>query len=36
MDMIRLPKLALQYQPTGRRDIGRPRIRWKDQKHLQI
>jgi hypothetical protein len=23
MDRIRLPKLALQYQPSGRRDIGR-------------
>jgi hypothetical protein len=32
MDRSRLPKLAFQYQPLGRRDIGRPRRRWRDRK----
>ena len=31
----RLPKQALQYQPKGRRNIGRPRKRWRDQLHLE-
>jgi hypothetical protein len=31
MDMKRLQRMVLQYHPTGRRDIGRPRRRWKDQ-----
>lgn len=31
IDMNRLQRLALQYQPTGKRDIGRPRRRCKDQ-----
>jgi len=26
---------ALQYQPKGRRNIGRPRKRWRDQLHLE-
>jgi hypothetical protein len=34
MDRNRLPKQALQYRPKGRRDVGRPRKRWRDQ--LQI
>jgi hypothetical protein len=25
---------ALKYQPRGRRNIGRPRKRWRDQLHL--
>jgi len=31
----RLPKQALQYKPKGRRNIGRPRTRWRDQLHLE-
>ena len=28
-------KQALQYQQKGRRNIGRPRKRWRDQLHLE-
>jgi hypothetical protein len=35
MDSNRIPKQALQYKPKGRRNIGRPRKRWKDQLHLE-
>ena len=35
MDTNKLPKQALQYQPKGRRNIGRPRKRWRDQLHLE-
>jgi len=35
MGSNRLPKQALQYKPKGRRDIGRPRKRWRDQLHLE-
>ena len=35
MDTNRLPKHALQYKPNGRRNIGRPRKRWRDQLHLE-
>jgi hypothetical protein len=31
MENNRLPKLALQCQPHGKRDIGRPRRRWREQ-----
>ena len=31
MSSDRLPKQALFYNPKGKRDIGRPRTRWKDQ-----
>jgi hypothetical protein len=34
MDTNRLPKQALQYKLKGRRNIGRPRKRWRDQLHL--
>ena len=34
MDTNRLPKQALQYKPKGRRNIGRPRKRRRDQLHL--
>ena len=34
-DGHRLPKQALQYKPKGRRNIGRPRKRWRDQRHLE-
>ena len=29
-----IPKQALKYKPNGRRNIGRPRKRWRDQLHL--
>jgi len=35
METNRLPKQALQYKPTGRRNTGRPRKRWRDQLHLE-
>jgi len=35
MDTNRLPNQALQYQTKGRRNIGRPRKRWRDQLHLE-
>ena len=35
MDTKRLLKQALQYKPKGRRNIGRPRKRWRDQLHLE-
>ena len=35
MDTNRLPKQALQYKPNGRRNLGRPRKRWRDQLHLE-
>ncbi|PSN42823.1 hypothetical protein C0J52_12682 [Blattella germanica] len=30
MEDTRLPKLAFQYAPKGKRDVGRPRTRWKE------
>jgi len=35
MDTNRIPKQALQYKPKGRRNIGRPRKRWRDQLRLE-
>ena len=35
MDTNRVPKQALPYQPKGRRNVGRPRKRWRDQLHLE-
>ena len=35
MDTCRIPEQALQYKPNGRRNIGRPRKRWRDQLHLE-
>ena len=34
-DGLKLLKQALQYKPKGRRIIGRPRKRWRDQLHLE-
>ena len=36
MDTDRIPKQALQYKPKGRRNVGRPRKRWRDQLHLEV
>ena len=35
MDTNRLPKQALKYKPNGRRNIGRPKKRWRYQLHLE-
>jgi hypothetical protein len=35
MDRNRIPKQTLQYGPKGRRNIGRPRKRSRDQLHLE-
>jgi len=35
MDTKRLPKQALQYKTKVRRNIGRPRKRWRDQLRLE-
>ena len=35
MDTNKIPKQALQYKPKGRRNIGRPRKRWRDQLHFE-
>jgi hypothetical protein len=35
MDTNRISNQALQYQSKGRRIIGRPRKRWRDQLHLE-
>jgi len=36
METNRLPKQALQYKPKGRRNIGRPRKRWRANLILRI
>ena len=35
MDINTLPKKSLPYKPKGRRNIGRPSKRWRDQLHLE-
>ena len=35
MDTNRIPKQALQHKPKARRNIGRPRKRWRDQIHIE-
>ena len=35
MDRDRLPRQALKYRPEGRRNIGRPKKRWRDQLHFE-
>ena len=35
MDTNRIPKQALQYRSKGRRKIGRPKKRWRDQLHFE-
>jgi len=36
MDRNRLPRQALKYRPEGRRNIGRPKKRWRDRLHLRM
>ena len=36
MDKNRIAKQALRYKPKGRRNIGRPKKRWRDQPHLEV
>jgi len=35
MDTNRIPKQVLQYRPKGRRNIGQPKKRWRDQLHFE-
>jgi len=35
VDTNRIQKQGLQYKPKGRRNIGRPRKRWRDQLRLE-
>jgi hypothetical protein len=35
MDTNRTPKQELQYKPKGRRNIGRPRKKWRNQFHFE-
>jgi hypothetical protein len=35
MENKHISEVALQYQPHGKREIGRPRIRWSEQDHLK-
>ena len=35
MDTDRLPRQALKYRPEGRRNIGQPKKRWRDQLHFE-
>jgi len=35
MERNRLPRQALKYRPEGRRNIGRPKKRWRDQLHFE-
>ena len=35
MDINRIAKQALLYRPKGRRNIGRPKKRWRDQLHFE-
>jgi hypothetical protein len=35
MEHARIPMMALQYQPKGKGDIGRPKTRRSDQQHLE-
>jgi hypothetical protein len=35
MEHSRIPRMALEYKPKIKRDVGRPKTRWRDQEHLQ-
>ena len=35
MDTNRIPRQAVKYRPEGRRNVGRPKKRWRDQLHFE-
>jgi hypothetical protein len=35
MDTNRIPRQALRYRLEGRRNVGRPKKRWRDQLHFE-
>jgi len=35
MDTNRMPRQAPIYRPEGRRNVGRPKKRWRDQPHFE-
>ena len=35
MDTNRMPRQALRYRPEGRKNVGRPKKRWRDQFHFE-
>ena len=35
MDTNRIPRQALKYRPEGRRNVGRPKKRWRDQLYFE-
>jgi hypothetical protein len=35
MDKNRIPRQALKYRSEGRRNVGRPKKRWRDQLHFE-
>jgi 2-keto-3-deoxy-L-rhamnonate aldolase RhmA len=35
MNTNRMPRQALRYRPEGRRNVGRPTKRWRDQLHFE-
>jgi hypothetical protein len=35
VDRNRIPRQALRYRPEGRRNVGRPKKRWRDQLHFE-
>jgi hypothetical protein len=35
LEHARIPRLALAHKPKGKRNIDRPKTRWRDQQHLQ-
>ena len=35
MDTNRIPRQALKYRPEVRRNLGRPKKRWRDQLHFE-
>jgi hypothetical protein len=35
MDTNRIPRQELRYRPEGRRNVGRPKKRWRDQIHFE-
>jgi hypothetical protein len=35
MDTNRISRQALKYRPEGRRNVGQPKKRWRDQLHFE-